>query len=223
MRRALFPILLGLVGCAVLVSLGFWQTQRLSWKQEMLGRINAKIDSAPVSLPATPDRIADEYHPVQGAGALGPGVAYVLIGVTGQSPEYRMITPLTVEGRRVLVDLGAVSEQTRRAPPPTGAVTVTGNLHWPDEVSSWTPAPDMSQNVWYARDVDAMAAALSAEPILIVARRHDRPDLGARPMPVSTTAIPNDHLGYAITWFGLALVWAVMSLYLIRRTLRSTP
>jgi surfeit locus 1 family protein len=38
-----------------------------------------------------------------------------------------------------------------------------------------------------------------------------------RPIPPDLAAIPNNHLGYAFTWFGLAVVLAVMTVLLIRR------
>lgn len=219
MRRALFPILFGIFGCATLIALGVWQAQRLTWKESMLAQIEARIYDAPMALPATPDAERDEYQPVQITGDIQPGETLTLIGVTGQSPKFRLIVPVLVDGRRLMADLGAIPEVAKNTPRDLGPVTITGNLQWPDETTSWTPDP--SGGVWYARDVDAMAAALQTEPVLIVARAHDRPDLQAEPIPVSTANIPNDHLGYAITWFGLAAVWAVMSLLLIRRTLRS--
>lgn len=221
MRRVTFPILLGLVGCAILIWLGVWQTQRLAWKEAMLARIEARIYDAPQPVPVAPDAARDEYQPVQVQGDIRAGEVLVLKGVTGQSPKYRLIVPLQVDDRRIMADLGAIPEVDKDAARAQGPVTITGNLHWPDELSNWTPAP--TDGIWYARDVPAMAEALQTEPVLIVARSHDRPDLNADPIPVSTANIPNDHLGYAITWFGLAAVWALMSLILIRRTLRSDP
>lgn len=220
MSRVIFPILLGVVGVAVLLSLGFWQVRRLEWKTEMLDRIESHIGADPIEIPVNPDPVADEYTPVGLEGQILPGAAYVLIGVTGGSPEFRLIVPVSHPDGPVLADLGAVAD----ALPPqmlTGPVTVTGNLHWPDEVSSWTPPPELDAQEWFARDVTAMADHLGTRPIMVVARQHSRSDLPTRLIPVSTRAIPNDHLGYAITWFGLALVWAVMSFYLIRRSLNA--
>ena len=65
-----------------------------------------------------------------------------------------------------------------------------------------------------------MAAKLNAEPTLIVAREPTGD--GITPVPVNTSSIPNDHWGYAITWFSLALVWAVMTLVLVWRIRRQT-
>jgi surfeit locus 1 family protein len=97
---------------------------------------------------------------------------------------------------------------------------VEGNLHWPEEVDGFTPAPDARTGLWFARDVPAMAEALGSEPVLIVARSPTAP--GIEPLPVDTSHIPNDHLGYAVQWFGLAAVWLGMTAYLLWRIRRRT-
>lgn len=121
-------------------------------------------------------------------------------------------------GRRIMVDLGYVP-LADAAPRPATAMTVAGNLHWPDETDSFTPAPDRDRGIWFARDVPAMAAALDAEAVLVVAREIDR-SVGTVPLPVMTDGIPNDHLNYAITWFTLAAIWAGMTTVAIRRMAR---
>ena len=86
---------------------------------------------------------------------------------------------------------------------------MTGNLHWPQDADANTPPPDDAKKLWFARDVPAMAGALDTEPLLIVARTATGD--GIEPMPLDTSSIPNDHAGYAFTWFALALIWAVMT------------
>ena len=73
-----------------------------------------------------------------------------------------------------------------------------------------------------ARDVPAMAAHLETEPVLVIARTVTGTDARATPLPVSTEGIPNSHLGYAIQWFGLALVWAGMTGFFLWRMHRRT-
>jgi surfeit locus 1 family protein len=63
-----------------------------------------------------------------------------------------------------------------------------------------------------------MAAALGTEPVMLVAAASDDPEA---PLPLPVTAnLRNDHLGYAITWFALAIVWSVMTGYLLYRIKR---
>jgi surfeit locus 1 family protein len=92
---------------------------------------------------------------------------------------------------------------------------VEGNLHWPQDTNAFTPPPDEKSGLWFARDVPAMAAALNTEPTLIVASAPTGE--GIAPVPVDTSGIPNDHWGYAIQWFLLAVTWAGMTLFLLWR------
>jgi surfeit locus 1 family protein len=156
-------------------------------------------------------------------GALGGEEVDVLTSLKNEGPGYRVIAAMTSGDRRVLVDLGFVPEEAKDLPRMAERVTVTGNLMWPRETDSWTPAPDEGQGIWFARDVDEMSERLGTEPVMIVARSIEGADLGTIPVPVDTSGVPNDHYEYAITWFGLALVWAVMSLLLIVRFRKETP
>lgn len=220
MRRLIFPAILGLGGCAILIALGVWQLQRLAWKTAILAEIDSRIAAAPVDLPDAPDPARDEYLPVTVTGALGGVEARVLTSVKDRGPGFRVVSVLTAGDRTLLVDLGFVPETARDANRMAESVTVTGNLLWPDEVDRWTPAPDLPAGLWFARDLPAMAQALGTESLLVVARDLSGADLGVSPLPVTSAGIPNDHRGYALTWFGLAAVWAAMSGYLMWRVAR---
>ena len=121
---------------------------------------------------------------------------------------------------RVLVDRGFVPVRETARPEPAEGVTVLGNLHWPDEVDGYTPEPDLEAGIWFARDVEAMAAHLGTRPILVVARNVSHSDALATPMGLDSSGIPNDHLEYAITWFSLAVIWAAMTVYFLWRQRR---
>ena len=220
LKRLIFPLILGFAGLAVLVSLGLWQVDRLRWKEGVLAEIEAAIAAPPVALPAVPDPNRDAYLPVTVSGQLTGEGARVLASVKGLGAGHRLIGVLEVDGRRVLADLGFVpldGDLTQ----PTGPVTLTGNLHWPDEQNRHTPTPDIAKGLWFARDIDGLSTVLNTEALLIVTRDPVVPQ--AIPIPVDTAHISNDHLGYAVTWFGLALVWVGMTiLYLWRITRRTS-
>lgn len=215
-RRMIAPLLFGLIGAGILVWLGVWQLHRLTWKEAVLAQIDARISDAPVALPASPDPKADAYLPVRVTGKMGKGVR-VLSSIKRVGPGYLMLNVFETGGRRVLLDRGFLRLETDPGAAPQGPVTVIGNLHWPDEVDSFTPEPDLTQELWFARDVPALAAELGTEPVLIVARRIDPPSQTIHPMPVTSDGIPNDHLNYAITWFLLAAVWLGMTGLLVWR------
>ncbi len=221
LRRMIFPILLGVLGCAVLIGLGNWQVQRMAWKAGILAQIDAMIVAEPVALMPAPDPANDKYRPVFVTGTFTGEFIEVLAGQVGASPGVQIIEAyLTGDGRRILIDRGFLLETDRAKLRPVKPVRVVGNLHWPVDSNQYTPPPDPKSGLWFARDVPAMAAALNAEATFIVAREPTGDAI--TPMPVDSRSIPNDHWGYAITWYLLAIVWAVMSLYLLWRIKRRT-
>lgn len=220
-RRMIIPLLIGLLGGAILISLGVWQLNRLAWKEAVLADIDARIADAPVALPARPDPQADRYLPVTATGRFTGEQIDVLVSRKQIGPGVRVVEAFeTADGRRVLIDRGFLRQDARDAPRLSGPATVEGNLHWPDEVDGFTPPPDATTGLWFARDVPAMAQALNTEATFIVARRPTGGDI--EPMPVDSSGIPNDHMNYAITWFSLAAVWLGMTAYLLWRIRQRT-
>jgi surfeit locus 1 family protein len=212
MRRILFPLILGIVGCAILVQLGLWQ-----WKEDLLARIQASIDAEPVPLPATVDP-SMKYLPVTVSGTTtGPEID-VLSGTKEQGGGYQIVSRfVTDDGRAILLDRGFVPQELRHVERGPTRLTVRGNLHWPDEKGSATPEPNLDENIWFARDVPAMAKVLDTEPVLVVASFVEGDAQGVEPIPVAIEGIPNNHLSYAVQWFLIAATWAGMTAGLIWR------
>ncbi|AEI93279.1 SURF1 family protein [Roseobacter litoralis] len=219
MGRLAFLVVIGLGGAAILISLGVWQIQRLAWKEGVIAEIDSRIAADPVALPAQLDRARDAYLPVQVTGTLRADFLRILVSKKDVGAGYRIIRPMLHPDGDILIDLGFVTTENasglkfEEGPP----LSIVGNLQWPQEVDGFTPEPDLQSNIWFARDVDAMAAALGTRPILVV--RRDAPQLGGplSPMPVDTRVIPNDHLQYAVTWFSLATIWSLMTFFFLRR------
>ncbi|MDW3183735.1 SURF1 family protein [Roseobacter sp.] len=219
MRRLVFFLIFGLGGAAILIGLGTWQVQRLAWKEGIIATIDERIAADPVALPTDLDVDRDAYLPVQVTGVLGTDYLRVLVSQKNVGAGYRIIRPMMRDAGRIMIDMGfipvsAADDLSVEEGPP---VTITGNLQWPQETDGFTPEPDLAENIWFARDVPAMAAALDTEPVLVV--RRDAPQSGGpvTPMPVDTSAIPNDHLQYAITWFSLSAIWLAMTAIFLRR------
>lgn len=209
-RRLIFPLLLGAGGIAVLCALGTWQLQRLHWKQGILTVIDARISGVPIEIPRSPGRKSDNYLSVVAAGEILPGELFVLFSREGFGPGFRIIAPFDIGGRQILLDRGFIPEQQRWQIREIGAFQIRGNLHWPDETDRFfTPQPE--GDLWFAREVDAMANYFGTEPILLVAK-DVLPEIdGIYPWPIDSSGIPNNHLNYATTWFLLAAAWLAMT------------
>ena len=215
MKPYLAPIVICIAGLAILLNLGAWQIRRLEWKESILAEIDARIVGEATTLPASFDRDRDRYLPVEVEGVFTGERLRVLTSVPGVGPGALIIEVMETDGRRILVDQGFRSEAAGSIDVGAQEGTVLGNVHWPDEIRSSTPEPEF--DLWFARDADLMAARLGTEPVMVIASDVTRGTPLSTPQPVDTGAIPNDHLLYAITWFGLAVVWLGMTLYWVSR------
>ncbi len=210
MKRVLF-VVFSIAGTAVLLWLGNWQLNRLAWKHTVLEQIDQRIAAPAVPVPLTPVPSEDTYLPVFAEGRFGQEYIRVLVSQKRIGAGYRVISAFKTEGRRILVDRGFIDLSKSSDMQADQAVVVQGNLHWPDEVDGFTPAPDLEKNIWFARDVRALSEALQTQPILIVASQISPPNQNIKPLEIDSSAIPNDHLQYAVTWFSLAAIWIMMS------------
>lgn len=217
-KRMIFPLVFGLVGIGILISLGVWQVQRMSWKNAGLDEIAEKITAAPIRLPLIPIKEKHNRLSVSVDVKLGSDEIHVITSKKNSGPGFLVIIPAfeTTQKRDIMIDMGFVSvvdKDKKRLPLD---VKIIGNLLWPNETDGFTPKPDLNRNIWFARDVDKMAAYFKTEPVLLVAREIIGESYGPIPIVIGHN-IPNDHKEYAITWFSLAFVWFGMTLYLLWR------
>ncbi|WGI23011.1 SURF1 family protein [Amylibacter sp. IMCC11727] len=237
--RMILPLLFGVVGVAVLLWLGFWQLDRLAWKEERLAVIAAKIAATPEPLidhfKSTAPKSETNYTRVKFEGVLTDKEAHVLTSVkysgpgSQSGPGFRVLKEVVWNGKNFLLDLGFVPEAQKNDPRATGPVRVIGNILDPDDYdASFTPDPDLEANIWFARYLPQMAQELEVLPFMVVVEQAEvlKDDVwvpfdDVTPLPVSVN-IPNDHREYAITWFSLAFVWFGMTCYLLWRIRQKT-
>ncbi len=220
-RQMIIPALFGAIGVIILVLLGNWQIDRLGWKNAMLSDIEARLSAPPVPLPDVLIPEQDRFLSVQATGEMDSKEIHVLSSSPATGPGFRIIVPFTLaDGRRILVDRGIVPDHQKDATRPLENGTLFGNLLWADDVDKYTPENDIDGNIWFSRAVPPLAAALGTEEIFLVLRQTT---LSSGPTPIAVGLnIPNSHLEYAVTWYGFAIVWAFMSLYLLWRIKRRT-
>ncbi|MEP2783693.1 MAG: SURF1 family protein [Pseudoruegeria sp.] len=216
-KKIILPLIFGLGGAAILISLGTWQLQRLNWKETVLAEIDTRIKAAPVIVPATPSEAKDQYLPVKAIGRITDQELTFLASTKKLGASYRIVSVFETGGRRLMLDRGFVPITAKDSLRPPVEAAIIGNLHWPDEITSSTPEPDLKADIWFGRDIPEMAKALQTEPVLIVLRETSEADPVTTAFPVDSASIPNDHLEYVLTWFGLAIVWLGMTVFFMWR------
>lgn len=233
--RVFGALLLAVAGTAILLSLMTWQIRRLAWKEALIATLEERLAGDPMPMPEVLDRAAQEFRRVTvtgaftgAAGSHGFADAAWLTTVRPHGPGYRVVQPFRTDtGRLLLVDRGyvPVAEKNRdaRASVPTrwpdGEITLAAALRWPDSADYFADEDaGLKDNVFLTRDVARLAPLWGAEPVLLVAETATGTPWPI-PMPV-TVDLPNDHLEYAVTWGGLAAIWAVMGGLLVRREWR---
>ena len=219
-RKWLFVIFVAVPGLLVLLSLGFWQTQRLAWKEALLENISYNLSSEPATLPAELKKSEHNYKMVEVEGSLEPRPIFVLTPVKGSGAGFRVIYPFKLkDGSKILIDRGVIKEQdTDRLETVGQQNLVKGYLYWPNETDYFTPDPNLERNIWFSRDLEKMASFLETQPILVVATEN-RLDPSLK-MQDPTRDIPNNHLQYAITWFMMSILWFGMSAYFVYKMIK---
>lgn len=223
-----------LVALAILLSLGTWQVQRLAWKESLIAAIAERRVAPPVSVAGIESTLSAggdiEYRTVTAEGAFDHAKErHFLATHEGQSGFY-VYTPLTLgDGRALFVNRGFVpydrkDAATRAEGQVEGPVTVGGlaRNRLEGKPSSLVPDNDPAKNVFYWKDLDAFAASTGIGKAQVVPFFIDadaKPNPGGLPVgAVTQIDLPNSHLQYAITWYGLALALALVSgFYLFRR------
>jgi surfeit locus 1 family protein len=228
-----------MVAFAILCSLGAWQVQRLHWKEALIASVERGLAAAPVPAPgpeawALIDYGDREYQRVSVTGHFDESAeAYVTYTLTEpKGPRggigFLVMTPLVTPGGWIVyVNRGFVPTDKRYPSQRLdstieGETTVTGLLRAPHS-APWYAGDDISDNAWFSRDPKLYAEAHGLPPDRVAPYIVDAdfdPSLpGGLPQGGETVVnFPNNHLGYAITWYGLALALAgVYAVFVWRR------
>lgn len=226
-RPTLGPTIVSVIVIAVLLALGAWQLQRMTWKQGLIDALEARRGMAPVELPATIANPEDwRYRNVTVTGTFRHEDEIHIIAYSAASKQgYQVVTPMVrADGSTVLVNRGWVPEEqrdgaTRPEGQVTGVVTVTGMARpgWPQNF--FVPDNSPETNPWFWGALPAMAKAAHAPDALPVFVEADKtPNPGGLPIGgQSVINLRNDHLEYAITWFALSIgIFVIYFLYHFR-------
>ncbi len=221
--------LLTLFFFSVFIALGAWQIERLSWKLDLIARVDARVHAPAAQLPdeaawGSVDAANDEYRHITASGRFLHDRSALVYASTERGPGYWVLTPLQLDnGAIVYVNRGWVPTDRKEASSraegdPAGPVQVTGLLRITEPGGTLLRSNDPAEGRWYSRDVEAMGktAGLSrVAPFFIDA--DDTPNQGGLPVGgLTIVKFPNSHLSYALTWFAMAALSLVGGAILIR-------
>ena len=231
-RGLIAPGIAALAACIILTGLGDWQVHRLAWKEKLISDVTARIDAASMPAPgpdAWPgfDPGAAEYEPVSVSGEFQNDkeihVTYALTSPKGKFGGFgaMVMTPLKTDGGWIVyVNRGFVPEPdidpaARASGQIAGHVTVVGLLRQPADRAWFMPGDEAAKNEWTSRDPKLFAEAQGFQPSqvapYIIDAKVDPGLPGGLPQGGETVVLfPNNHLGYALTWFGLAAGCAIV-------------
>ena len=219
-----------LAALVVLIGLGNWQVRRLAWKEALIETIESRraADPAPpAEVLAEFEREGDvDYVPTRVSGTFEPGEALVYStdqGIVG----WQVVSPLRLaDGRALMVNRGFVPDElideTARRAPPDEPVEIEGLARNPLFDKPNTFVPENKADEFYWKDFAALRAALGLSEGETVPIMLDAGPTTEGELPVggqTIVSLPNNHFGYAVTWYGIAvaLVGVVAALSLQRR------
>lgn len=227
-----------LVALATLLALGTWQAQRLYWKEHLLADMAARRIAAPVSLAeieAMAARGEDiDYRPVSVSGVFANNRERHFFATWRGQTGYHVYTPLQLsDGRFLFVNRGftpfeSKEPEMRKQGQLTGVQNVTGlaRARLAERPSSIVPDNDLSKNIFYWKDLDAMASSTDIPADRLVPFFVDAGDApNPKGLPIGAVTqfdLPNNHLQYAVTWYGLAVALVGVGFFAVlrRKTVR---
>lgn len=203
-----------LLGLIILIGLGTWQARKIAPKADLLARIEAGMAAKPIALPVHLDDPSQlDYQRVTFSGQVLDRAPIKLFAtnLAGKS-GYHLYLPVEKQhGMAVMVNFGWVPFHQDPLPElPVGEqMTITGVLRTSGTPGSMTPPNDPEGGVWYTADVHEMAVHWGLRTKEYYHFRVFSDHRGAEDaLPQGGQVrvdIPNDHLQYALTWFGLAM------------------
>jgi surfeit locus 1 family protein len=222
-RPRLWPTVAMLAGLAVLLALGTWQVQRLHWKAALIAEREAQLTAPAEPLPTGAEDWREwDFRRVSVAGEFRHDLEQLFgaYGVAGQVGHHVLTPLIRPDGTAVLVDRGWVPADrahpaARREGQVPGEVEVMGIARYRgDDAAGWfTPDNRPEAGLWYSYDLPALERALGLDLLPVVVDADATPNPGGLPIGGRTRVeLPNNHLQYAVTWYGLAA--ALIAIYL---------
>jgi surfeit locus 1 family protein len=232
-RARMVFALLAAAGVALLSGLGTWQLERRAWKLDLIDRVEQRVHQVPFTAPgpaAWPSiNVADDaYRHISVSGRFLDVAPALALAVTARGGGYWVIAPFrTSDGFTVLVNRGFVPSDRTGWPDLRelrGETTISGLLRISEPGGGFLRHNDPAADRWYSRDVEAIAQHRGLRDVAPYFIDADASAASPSQLPIgglTVIAFPNNHLVYALTWFGLAAMLAAWSVMVARGAARS--
>ena len=207
MLKKIISGILFLGALSVLLSLGYWQVQRLAWKTEIIEQLESEYAKDALANRLNFKNLQDEkiqYGSVRGR------FDYKQEILVGPKPHdgkigYLVVTPLKINGGTILVNRGWIEGEQAETSQPSGNITITGIFRKPDW-NSFTPDNSPTNNVWTKLDIQQIAQAKNINNVAPVMLYAESATKSFAPIVMQSERwMPrNKHKQYAIFWFSMA-------------------
>jgi surfeit locus 1 family protein len=213
MKKPVFATIFTILAFATLCGLGYWQLQRLEWKNGIVKKLDAEYTKDAAQNIISPSDLSKQVD--YRRGTLRGVYEYhnqVRVGprVYGNIPGYQVITPLRLEDNSViLVNRGWVPNEWRfeneEVLSPHETVNVTGMIRKPGDDNPFMPENRPAKDEWYHIVPSEIAAAKGLSDMRPYILYLEGDETSIYPLPQSKRPeLRNDHLQYAIFWFVMA-------------------
>ena len=222
-RPQALPTIISLLAFVFLMSLGNWQMDRLEWKNSLMSRVDARLQSPSIPIPPAQtwgelSEIDYDYRRVHLQGRFDHSQElYWYAGAFQGRTGVQVITPFSLEGGDIiLVNRGFVPDELREPSQRSvgqvnGMVTVTGVMRWPSLRSRFDAEDVLSQRLWFVKDLTSMADFLAIKSAPFFVELDTASSVSGGPIGGQTrVSFSNRHLEYALTWYGLGVTLVII-------------
>jgi surfeit locus 1 family protein len=225
-KRNLALVFITLIACCLFLlflSLGIWQVERLSWKKDLITRVDSRIEAAAVPVPSPTEWPSisaekDEYRHVSAVGHFLNDKVIPVKALTVLGSGYWQLVPLQTENDgTIYINRGFINDDDFKTGAlieniPAGEITVSGLIRMNEPDGFFLRPNEPEKDLWNSRDITAFARKQNLDavaPYFIDADKDNIGEATAGKQPVgglTVVSFPNNHLSYAVTWFVLALM-----------------
>lgn len=215
-RWLTYSLLIAAIGLVVaFVALGNWQLRRLDEKLSLINAVETRAFGQPVELPQQFYRNDHNYLRVTISGDLAQG--HILVkAVTDLGPGYWVMRPLQSDHGTIWINQGFIPPDQKN---PDNWLempeNITGLLR--PTVPNGTLLERNRPNRWVSRDTHAMAKHLTLPTAVpyFIDMDHSGSNTGWPRGGMTKIVFANSHLSYALTWYAMALIFAIVLGWLI--------